>query len=203
MVDEQALRSGTASGMLAFLDHLIDKRRASAGTVKPLRSASRKILTTLEGENWESLDVRSLDVDDSLERFANKTVGTYTAESLRAYDSRFRRAVEWYRAFLDKPGWTPPATSSRTPSGTGRGPSATNQPRKAGDGDQAEDPSEREEAARSDPPARTRSLLTFPFPLRSGEIAYLQLPAQLARPDAARLSAFLDSLVLDEHDETS
>ena len=57
---------------------------------------------------WEPTEVRSVDVDDYLDRFGNMTIGQYSTESLKTYKSRFQKALGWYGNFLSEPGWTPP-----------------------------------------------------------------------------------------------
>ena len=37
----------------------------------------------------------------------------------------------------------------------------------------------------------------YPFPLRSGQLVKLILPADLTRPEAKRLGAFIDSLAIE------
>lgn len=47
------------------------------------------------------------------------------------------------------------------------------------------------------PPPDASRLVTYPFPLSDGSRAYLQLPADLTPDEASRLSAFIDSLVME------
>ena len=41
------------------------------------------------------------------------------------------------------------------------------------------------------------SMISFPFPLESGEVANLRLPKRLERRDASRLTAFINALTVD------
>lgn len=197
----EPIDSGSAGGMIAFLDQLVAKGRATAGSVTPLKSASRRVLEVVDGPEWEQVDVRTVDVDDYMQRFGNKTRGAYTGDSLRAYASRLRRAIEWYQAFLTTPGWTPPPAGSRSP---GREKKATNdggrssdaggatsQPRASRQGDDLASPSLEQGPG----------LVTYPFPLQSGSLVYLRLPARLPRAEAKRLTAFLDSIAIDDAED--
>lgn len=47
-------------------------------------------------------------------------------------------------------------------------------------------------------PAATSSLIAYPFPLKSGQIAQLNLPTQLEHEDAERLIQFVRALVFDQ-----
>src|SRR5882672_3109155 len=99
--------NGTAQGAVDFLNSLVEKGRSRVGVIAPLKGALTKILEKTEGEDWESVDVTKLDVDDALARFKNLTLGTYTDASYRAYELRAKRAIDWYKHFLANPGWFP------------------------------------------------------------------------------------------------
>jgi hypothetical protein len=40
-------------------------------------------------------------------------------------------------------------------------------------------------------------MISYPFPLESGEVANLRLPKRLERRDAARLTTFINALTFD------
>lgn len=42
------------------------------------------------------------------------------------------------------------------------------------------------------------SVITYPFPLRDGVLASIQLPADLTRKESKRLAAFIESLAVDD-----
>jgi hypothetical protein len=44
-------------------------------------------------------------------------------------------------------------------------------------------------------------MVDYPFPLRSGQIAHVRLPARVEREDAERMSASLRTLVIDPRRE--
>lgn len=46
-------------------------------------------------------------------------------------------------------------------------------------------------------PDVTGSLIDYPFPLRSGQVAHLRLPMKLEKSDADRLGAFIRTLVYE------
>lgn len=182
---------GNAAGLMAFMDFMIDKGYATAGAINPLKTAAKQVLSTVEGDSFEELDIRTLDTDEYMSRFANRSMGKYSSDSLRAYQQRFRRAVELYRSYLADPNWRPTNNRTRRPQ------KGTEEPQKK---NQAENQSgihrTPEVAAGPSPPS---NLIAYPFPLRNGHMAQLHLPSHgLDRNDAERLTHFIQALVFDE-----
>lgn len=203
--------SGTAQGVIDYLNSLVDKGRARPGVVAPLKVALTKILEKTEGENWPQVDVTKLDVDDATLRFKNLTLGTYTDASYRAYELRTKRAIEWYKQFLANPGWFP-KESNRAAS-----TEAKRQPAKASEANVIES-HEAVKGGREPSGAAALSQdfsidvlpqlpktepVSYPFPLQGGEMARIYMPKSVTKADIARLSAFLDALVIEQvgHEE--
>jgi hypothetical protein len=180
------LATGTADGLLAFCDYLEDKGYAASSAVGPWKSAARQIFEAVEGDDYGSLDVRRLDLDEYLARFEIMERGNYKAESLRAYGSRFKRAMDAYLGFLEN-GRTPQLRQGprgRRTDRAGRTPDGTLPPaHSAGRARAAVSP--------------VADLVEYPFPLRSGTLAYVRLPRRLEKADAERLAAFVRTLVFD------
>lgn len=178
------INTGTAEGLLAFLDYLTDKGYATSAAVNPLRSAVRQILTAVEGSDYANVDVRSLDVEGCLDRFENIARGEYKAESLQSYGSRFRRALALYEIFLTE--GRPPSlrTSRRSRTDSGSGENVTPAGR-------------RRPQLMPSAPATAPDFMDYPFPLRAGGVAHLRLPKTLERDDAERLAVFIRALVFE------
>jgi hypothetical protein len=177
----KVISSGTVDGLLAFCDYLIDKGYASSGAVGPWKSAAKQVFEAVEGENYGTTDVRSIDLDEYLGRFENMERGRYKAESLASYGSRLRRAHEAYLAFL---------VDGRTPQ-LRRGPQRQ-------DGERPRPRSKPETTTPSAPIAPSvADLVEYPFPLRSGQLAYVRLPKKLEKADAERIAAFVRTLVFE------
>jgi hypothetical protein len=185
--------SGTVGGLLAFCDYLINKGLASASAITPLKSAARQVFETVEGtDEIDELDVRSLNVEEYLDRFQVKAMGSgrYKPESVTAYRSRFSRIMDYYSNYL---------TSGAVPKVRLRG-TAPNRSRER----ETEAPSQPVAAAptqdvspeASEPPGAT-GMISYPFPLQSGGIANLRLPVRLEQTDADRLGAFIRTLVYE------
>ena len=165
-------------------------------TISPWKSAAKQVFSTMEGDDFEAVDVRTFDVDEYMGRFENRSIGKYSSDSLRAYRQRFKKAVEAYRAYLADPNWRPPA------------PRRSQRSQKA-NGDSAKRP---KPGARTTPdvpmdiPSASPStaLIAYPFPLKNGQMAQLHLPAQgLDKEDADRLTHFIRALVFDQQAQLS
>jgi hypothetical protein len=196
---DNQIGSGTAKGLLEFLDQLVEKGRASSGGVVPLKSAFKQILSSVDKESWQETDVRTIDIDDYMDRFGVLTNGKYSADSLKTYRSRFLKAISWYKNFLTQPGWAPPK------SGPGR---------KAKTAPTEKETVSAETTAKHDAPVTTiveplnstassakeqNDLIAYPFPLRASRIVNLYLPVDLTLAEAKRLGRFLESLSIDEN----
>jgi hypothetical protein len=183
--------SGNARGLMDFMDFMVAKGYGRAGAIDPWKSAAKQVFSTVEGEGFEEADVRSFDIDEYLSRFENMSLGKYSAQSLRAYRGRFRKAVEAYRSYLADPNWKPTLRRSA---------------RSTADNDSAKEPSKH--ASKKQPetspkapaaPPIPGSLIAYPFPLKSGQMAQLHLPTQgLDREDADRLTHFIRALVFEQ-----
>lgn len=199
----QDIGSGTAQGVVDYLDSLVGKGRARVGVVTPLKTALTKVLEKTEGDKWRSIDVTKLDVDDAVLRFKNLTLGTYTDASYRAYELRVKRAIKWYEQFLENPGWYP---KESTPTKTNGKNSEVSKSQSSVPASRAQDDSETHEIDPVDEPQeRSRRgqvddelpTMSYPFPLQSGETARIYMPMSVTKADVRRLSAFLEALVIE------
>lgn len=188
------ISSGTAAGLMEFLDFMGEKGYATPRSMDVLKSAARQIFAIVEGADFDDVDVAGLDIDQYLSRFENRSMGRYSAKSLMAYRSRFRRGIESYRSYLENPNWMPakrPSSDRRTATGQQKATAAKpRQPATRGKTDTYQDA-----AAQSD---GSMAAITYPFPLKSGQMAQLRLPTKLDPSDADRLVAFLRALVVQE-----
>ncbi|MGH2923107.1 MAG: hypothetical protein ACRDKH_03630 [Solirubrobacterales bacterium] len=190
MADRDKIASGSAEGLMEFIDWLVEKGYATRAAVGPWKSASRQVFRIVEGEPYGGLDVSSLDPDEYMDRFEKLAAGQYKLESLASYRSRFRKAIEAYRGYLSEkkiPSFRvsptrksrPKAKQSHKPargSSLGRHPDTASTPERATS-------------------TAGLGLIEYPFPLNSGEVARLRLPAKLDAGDADRIAAFVQTLV--------
>jgi len=181
-----ALYSGNAAGLLEFLDYARAKGILARKTAEAYKSASSLALS-IEGDGWENAEVRNIDSDHQLDRYIRLRGQTASPQTLATYRGRLGKAIQLYVDFLDNPtGFRGPTARSR-PGGTSARRTPATTAKQTG---QLPRPGEV-------PSAEPSELLTYPFPLRAGGMAYLQLPRELTHADVRRLSSFLESLAID------
>ncbi len=177
------------SGLMAYLDSLVEKGRAKSSVVTPLKTATRKIFETVEKENWQNIDIASIDLDDYIERFKNLALDRYNSDSYVTYKARANRALTWYNNFLRNPGWTP--TVRKSPS--------SNSEKTSKRGSSTPSLSQQNINHNISAPIETKpkeGLISLPFPMSNGTLASLYLPINITEEDANRLSKFISSLVI-------
>lgn len=172
----------------AFVEHW--SWAAEQGEMKPntaggLRAACAQVLSTLE--NWETVDIRGIDVEDTFRRFQNKRARDFKAETLETYRRRFSQAVRLFLQWAEDPkSWKSPVRERKTRS---------RNPREA---EPEASQSERRSAAGTiETPPPSRNLMDYPFPLPGNRIAFLRLPGDLKLAEVQRLTAFLTTLAVD------
>ncbi len=193
---ESVAGTGTGAGLIAFLDHAIEKSELPGASGVALRVGARRVLET--DESLFEADMRKLDVDDVIRRFHNKHRGGKLSDGSREdYARRFRQSLEMYTKWLaDDPSWRPAARKA-TPRAK-----AT-----SGNGGQAK-------AARptATVPAQTSAvdeagaehtrspveMVRYPFLVRPGVRVHVELPADLTAKEAERVAKFVASLAFDE-----
>ena len=181
---------GKAKNVVEYLDNLIDRGKATPGAIRPLKIAFTKVVQTIDGENWEDTDVRSIDVEDYMSRFANLTMGRYASDSLTVYKSRVNKVVAWYIQFLDTPGWAPDVQRRNS----------TSKAKNSGKNNETKPlmavlPQNVPQAIPSITNAADRIL--YPYPLSDGQLIQISLPVNLTKQDAKRIGFFIESIALD------
>jgi hypothetical protein len=166
----------------AFIDHwswASEKGLMNKNTAAGLKAACGQVLSVLD--HWEEVDIKKLDVEDTLTRFQNLKKKQFTPAVLETYKRRFRNAINSYVAYLDDPGGWKPRSVDRSAA-----------PEKATGSDR---PSDGSRLIRHEMPQA--NLVEYPFPLREGQIARLILPRDLKVIEVKRLTAFMSTLAID------
>ncbi len=181
------LSNPTIGGLLAYCDWLKAKGYQGDNAIEAWKTAIKKVFAAVEPEKYESISLEGLDLDDYVRRFRRLAGADYKAETINVYAGRIRNAIEAQEHYRK----------------TGRPPSFRKPTRRAKQR-QASAPAAKSHAGTSDKQElvsggdATGNLVRFPFPLRSGQLAELRLPARLDKSDADRLSAFLRALQQEE-----
>ncbi len=151
-----------------------------------LKSACSNVLSVIDG--WESIDIISIDIDDTILRFKNLQARNYKPKSLEVYGKRFKRAVESYLEYIRDPGaWKPTSRQSQSDSTNG-----SQRPK-------SKLPLQSEDTQHSQQPAGSSGsgLIDYPFPLREGVTVRLMLPRDITINEVKRLNAFMSTLAVD------
>jgi hypothetical protein len=180
----------TGQGLVDFWTYVIDKSLMPSNTAGALRGASKEVLSAVEPESWQTLDLRELDVEDFNERFSRRRASKFKPETLHVYKSRFKNAVAMYTEFLENPsGWRYKAKKPyKSRSRPAAGPEPETAKSTVDPSNDGQDPKGNYEL----PPVHT---LEHQYPLRPNLIVKVQLPVDLTKTEATKLSGFITSLV--------
>ena len=173
----------------ALVDHwswAAQKGLMNKNTAIGLRVATSKVLSALD--DWENVDVRSIDVDDAFNRFQNLQGKNFKPRVLGTYQQRWRQAVASFLAYVDDPaGWRPSAPRTPRSSQERNGGSAK------GNGAAARAPIVESVVQ----PVESTRLMEYHYPLRDNQNVRLVLPRDLKVTEVKRLTAFMNTLVVD------
>jgi hypothetical protein len=130
-----------------------------------------------------------------VDRFVRLEGTKFKPETLNTYKSRFRSAVTEYLRYIEDPmAYRGPAPQQRSDN-----PRRTSSARRPVAAAEAPKATHRDDDRRSGEEGGGRSsLVKYPFPLRSGQMAYFELPRDLSRTEAQRMTAFIGSLAIDD-----
>lgn len=176
---------------LAFVQHwnwVAEKGLMPPATAHAIRAAVSQILKI--DQNWEGVDVRTLDIEALIGRFRN--LSKLAPGSLATYESRFRSGLESYLAYLDNPASYQPKVRKPSPRDDKPAPKSKPKTKRGSPGTNA--PSIAPQAG----PISAARLVVYPFPVRPDVFAELKLPADLTLDEATRLSAFLKAIALSD-----
>jgi hypothetical protein len=103
--------SYSRQGLLDFLDYLGKKGLMKVATVMSRKAAVNTLLSILNEE--EAADLRNLDLDMLLQRFANLKGAEFKPESVRVYKSRLNSALSDFANYKKNPLSFKPQVSTR------------------------------------------------------------------------------------------
>lgn len=186
--------TATGSGLVAFLDYAIQKSYLKTATGQAMKTAVKEVLSATQGpDGWESVDLTSLDEVDVLRRFETLRAMKFSAGSLSTYKGRYARAAAMFEEFRASPSTWRPSVKQRSRT-KGNGSSTAAAPGPTGIDGGASPIQTPHPAPR---PGYGSAIITYPFPLRQGVLASLELPPDLTRREAQRLVAFIESLAIE------
>ena len=182
--------SGTAKGLMAFLDWSSRKGELSPNTAASYKTAVTQVFE-IDGDTWGSTAIRELDVARQLDRFARLRASKYNPTSLQTYGNRFKAAIANYTKYLENPvEFRAPGSKVSRTKGPDKPVKKAKQTGRSTGGPETGSAPDKVAGLSSD-------LVQYPFPLRSGVLIYLSLPRDLRRSEAQRIAAFVASLAID------
>lgn len=189
--------TSTASDVVDFLDSLVTTGKAPNGAIRHLKTAFTKVLQTVQGSRWHTIDINNIDVDDYMSSFESLTQGVYTLESINTYRQRIKKVLDWYSTFLQDDSWIPPTRNNlkkkKSASTLLSDNQSPNRSQAASHKNEVHHPAEN----------NVERLLNYGFPLENGQVISIQLPVPLTRSDADRISRFIDSIAIDRNSKDS
>lgn len=178
----------TGKQFVEFWGWVSSKGLMNDNTAKSFSAAVRQVISI--DENWETLDVSGINVDDLLQRFRNVRSKDFKPDSLNVYGRRFKQALDLFLQYIRDPaGWKfngRQITYSRKPKAE-----------KSDKQQQNSQSSESVDEVTFPQLANLVSLIEYPFPLRDNCVVRLKLPPDLKIAEVERLSAFVRALALD------
>jgi hypothetical protein len=172
------LMETTGKALVEHWNWASEKGVMNKNTALGLRAACSQVMSVLE--DWESVDIKTLNVDDALRKFQNLKAKEFKPQVLETYKRRFRLSVSSYLSYLQDPGSWKGTTIERAPRQEKN--SRTGEP---------------EAVVKTGGSIPTSGLVDYPFPLRDGQIIRLVLPRDLKKAEVKRLSAFMSTLAVD------
>lgn len=161
-----------------------EKGLMNRNTAAGIRSAVVQVVGVLDEK--EQADVTQLDVDAVLKRFTNLKAQEFKPAVLDTYQNRFRQAVASFAQFVRDPSTWKPGIAER-PAQRGK---------RNGNGERASGKHAAPVEAIVQPPVAT-GLVEYPFPIRDGQTAKLQLPRDIKVAEVKRIAAFMSTLAVD------
>lgn len=161
--------------VLQFLDYLSNKGLMNKDTVSSRKAAVNTLLSILSDE--EAANLKGLDVDLLLHRFAHKKGSGFKPESIRVYKSRLNSVLADFERYKRDPVNYKPNQTSRE------------RPQRAQNGEA------QKEIPKRTPPPRTGGAaddeieaIEFPIPIRKGVIVRVAgIPSDLTPEEATKI----------------
>jgi len=180
------MTSLSRDALLEFLDYLSNKGLMNRTTAAARKAAANKVLGILDKS--EAADVSKLDIDKLMSRFHNLAGANYTPESLNAYKSRLKSAIEDFLRYQKDPLNFRPAVQSSA--------RRSERPRASAD---SKDPSRPNEYPKDSVEAPPAAVNIIPIPIRPNLTIKIQgLPFDLTVSEANKIANVIKALASED-----
>lgn len=179
------------TSLFEFIDYVDKKGLVKHSAARNWRSATKQLLSILN--NDEAADLRSIDVDELISRFANIKGTKMTQATMRVYRTRFATAITNFISWAEDPVNFKPNVNSRVIS---KAVAKTQKPKKT---DETWRPQLADHLTTSTTPTKSApDSVIFPIPLADGRIVTVHnLPNNLLSKDAEKICAVIRALATD------
>jgi len=170
--------------LLNFLEYEKAKGLVKEATIASRKAAVNAVLGILDDD--ETSDVRAIDLDAAMSRFANKREGDFSPDSLRVYKSRVLNAIEDFARYRENPAGFKPGVVMRQRSA----PKPASSPVQ---------PQQRAQISVDE--SVQPGAVSFPIPIRPGTVVKLVgIPSDLTRREANKIANIVMALAMSEED---
>jgi hypothetical protein len=172
---------------LEFLEYVAQKGLMAEATARARKAAVSKVLGILD-EN-EARDVTLIDLDAVMSRFRHLQGKGYTPQSLAAYKSRVKAALEDFASYVENPlAFKPNVQARQRKPISGRALSSTT--KNISDGLASEAPRQSTSAV-----AGPMASSILPIPIRADLTVYVQgLPFDLTEAEARKIASVIQAM---------
>jgi hypothetical protein len=171
--------------LLTFLDFVGNKGLLTKQNAQNWKVATAKILDDLA--QAEQADVRKIDIDTAFHRFANRTAGQFSPNTLSEYRRRATLAIQNFVEYANDPAAYKPLRNPTPKKIEGKNGKPQNKRVQA-------EPLRRSNTDEA-PPAGAG--LAMAYPLRENFLAQIVIPRDMSVEEARRMSAFIMTLAKD------
>ncbi len=176
--------------LFEFIDFVDKKGLVKHSRARNWRSAAKNLLSILNED--ESSDLRSIDIDELINRYSNINANKVRGSSIQVYKSRFTSALENFMSWAEDPVNYKPDVNSRANDTTSR--SETSNTKQAGKKETQKGQSTETHTAKF---ISSSDSVVFPVPLSDGRVVTIHnLPNNLNKKDADKLCAVIKALGL-------
>lgn len=177
----------TGQALVDFWAFTAEKGLMNSNTAGSLRGACKEVLSAVDGEDWQAVDIRLVDPEEYVQRFERLRMTKFKPSSLSVYKSRFKNGLQMFLDYLEDPsGWRYKAERP------------AKDRKKSKDVSGQVEPAAREQSGSPlDSPPPGTSVIEYPFPLRPKLVVKLILPDDMTAREAERLGNFLKSLAYE------
>jgi hypothetical protein len=175
------------AAVLEFLEYVAQKGLMAEATARARKAAASRVLAILDED--EARDVTSIDVDALMSRFGHLQGKGYTPQSLVAYKSRVKAALQDFSNYVENPlAFRPNLQARERKSAPGRG--SSNATRNSTEGLGSEAPRQSTSAI-AGPMANS----ILPIPIRADLTVHVQgLPFDLTEAEAKKIAAVIQAM---------